>query len=210
MAVPGVLPYLIHPRMISKWVGFIAASGLAIAFPIPGSWIWVALGAAVFFVSEYVVHRSVYHHLAGRPAGRYLSANHVAHHGEPESLRYLFNDPRFSVTLGVVYFVVAFAVSRNLGLAAAFSAGNFLGLVYYEWVHFAAHRAGARPWTPWGRWMKKLHLLHHYKNEHFWFGVTSPALDVTLGTWRDPETVDHSPTVRTLVPPKGEEWLDRE
>ena len=48
---------------------------------------------------------------------------------------------------------------------------------YYEWVHYVAH-VPFRPLTPVGRYMKKYHLWHHFKNERRWFGVTNPALVV--------------------------------
>ncbi len=208
MAAARVSPYFTHPRMLPKWTGLAAAGVLALVHP--GSLSFLIGGFLIFFPSEYLVHRFVYHALAGTRAGKSLSANHVSHHGDPESLDYLFNDPKFSVSLGVVYFLVALALTRDIGSAAVFSFGNYLALAYYEWVHFAAHRPGARPWTLWGRWMKRLHLLHHYKNERYWFGVTSPVFDVTMGTWADAESTAKSATVRTLVAPRGEEWLDRE
>ena len=43
------------------------------------------------------------------------------------------------------------------------------------------------------------HRLHHYKNEHYWFGVsTSGTSDWVLGTRPDPATVAASPTAKNL------------
>jgi len=43
------------------------------------------------------------------------------------------------------------------------------------------------------------HRLHHYKNEHYWFTVTTAGTaDRVLGTGPDPERVATSPTVRDL------------
>ena len=42
------------------------------------------------------------------------------------------------------------------------------------------------------------HRLHHYKNEHYWFGVTSTVGDHLLGTTPEQSTVTKSATARTL------------
>lgn len=46
--------------------------------------------------------------------------------------------------MGALYFVIYAAVTRDVGAAGARSLGDFVGLLYYEWVHFAAHRPGSR------------------------------------------------------------------
>ncbi|MFB6364316.1 sterol desaturase family protein [Paenibacillus elgii] len=70
-------------------------------------------------------------------------------------------------------------------------------LLYYEWTHYVAHRP-IKPITPWGRWMKKVHLWHHYKSKNYWYGVTNPLFDVMLGTFRDEQQVEKSETARNL------------
>jgi hypothetical protein len=43
------------------------------------------------------------------------------------------------------------------------------------------------------------HRRHHFKNEHYWFTVTSSGTaDRVLGTYPDPATVKTSPTARNL------------
>ena len=54
------------------------------------------------------------------------------------------------------------------------------------------------PRTRLGRLMKRHHLLHHFKNERFWFGVTNPVVDKLLGTWKRRADVEKSETARTL------------
>ena len=41
-------------------------------------------------------------------------------------------------------------------------------------------------------------LLHHFKSEHYWFGVTNPVGDLVLRTYPDQAGVPTSPTARTL------------
>jgi sterol desaturase/sphingolipid hydroxylase (fatty acid hydroxylase superfamily) len=48
------------------------------------------------------------------------------------------------------------------------------------------------------------HRLHHYKNEHYWFTVTSAGTaDRLFGTYPDPASVQTSPTVRSLHSREG-------
>lgn len=203
-------PWFTHKRMIPKWAGLLLTGAVAFAFPAERQLLLFLVGLAIFFPSEYVVHRGVFHFFADKPAGKVLSKQHVEHHKRPDDLDYLFNDPRISVGIGSLYFIVYFAVTRDLGQAAALSFGNFAGLLYYEHVHFAAHRPGSRPWTPWSRFMKKWHLWHHFKHERHWFGVTSPLFDFAFRSARRQVDVEPSPTVRTLVPTEEQAaWMRR-
>ena len=67
----------------------------------------------------------------------------------------------------------------------------------YEWCHFIIHTR-YRPKTHYYQSIWRSHRLHHFKNEHFWFGVSSDAADRVLGTSPDHRTVCKSRTVRNL------------
>ncbi|HEV3230521.1 MAG TPA: sterol desaturase family protein [Solirubrobacteraceae bacterium] len=67
----------------------------------------------------------------------------------------------------------------------------------YEWTHFLIHT----PYQPRGRYFRSIwrnHRLHHYKNEHYWFGVTSTFGDRVIGTMPDQRAVPRSRTARSL------------
>ena len=198
-------PWFHHRRMLPKWAGFLFFLTLAVLFWTPSSWWLLPVGFALFFPLEYVTHRWVYHFFATRRAGSVLSKQHIAHHDTPQDLDYLFNDPRFGTLIGIVLFWVYFAITGSWGHAAALSAGNFSGFLYYEWVHLTAHRPGVRPITPWNRLLKRSHLWHHFKNESYWYGVTTSVFDHTFRSHPDPTAVPMSPTVRTLVAPAEHE-----
>ncbi len=68
----------------------------------------------------------------------------------------------------------------------------------YEWVHYLVH-SDYRPRSRWFRHVWRNHRLHHYKNEHYWFGVaTAGTADRLLRTYPDTADVPTSPTVRAL------------
>ena len=64
-----------------------------------------------------------------------------------------------------------------------FFPGFLLGYLMYGTMHFAIHA-----WNPPYKWMKHLwrnHHLHHYKNEHQGFGVSTTLWDRIFGTMFD-------------------------
>jgi sterol desaturase/sphingolipid hydroxylase (fatty acid hydroxylase superfamily) len=56
------------------------------------------------------------------------------------------------------------------------------GYFFYEWLHFQCHHGNSRLRVL--RYLRKYHLLHHYKTPELRFGVTSPLFDLIFGTFR--------------------------
>ena len=68
----------------------------------------------------------------------------------------------------------------------------------YEWSHYLIH-SDYKPKTRFYRAIWRNHRQHHYKNEHYWFTVTSSGTaDRVLGTYPDPATIATSPTAKNL------------
>jgi ribosomal protein L39E len=68
----------------------------------------------------------------------------------------------------------------------------------YEWTHHLVH-TDYSPKTRLAKAVRRNHRLHHYKNEHYWFTVTtSGTADRLLGTYADPSEIPTSPTARAL------------
>jgi 4-hydroxysphinganine ceramide fatty acyl 2-hydroxylase len=164
--------------------------------------VWlVALGALLFYLSEYGTHRFLFH---SRPVRwDWLREKqrrlHYDHHIEPSRIDLLFLPlwyvvPNMLIVGGIAYFIL-----WNFGQVAALLLGATLGLLHYEWVHFIAHQ----PYTPktsFGRWMKRYHLRHHFVNEKLWFGVSNPSMDFVYRTYRDLNDATRSKTTKILYP----------
>ncbi len=162
-------------------------------------WIGALTGAVLFFVSEYGTHRFLFH---AQPAKfpwllRLQHRLHYDHHIDPPELELLFLPWWFVIPTALAYFVIYLAVTRNLSLACSLLFGSLFALTFYEWVHYVAHIPFV-PKTPMGRYMKKYHLWHHFKNEHLWFGVTNPSMDHVMRTYRAVESAERSTTVREI------------
>jgi hypothetical protein len=161
----------------------------------------VAIGALVFFVSEYTTHRFMLHAPPSANAFvlRLQRRLHYDHHVEPARLDLLFLPLWFAIPVAALTLAIYATVTRNASASAALLLGSLAGLLWYEWVHYVAHIAYV-PKTPFGRWIKKYHLWHHFKNERMWFGVTNPSMDFAGRTYARVEDVDRSDSTRVLFP----------
>jgi 4-hydroxysphinganine ceramide fatty acyl 2-hydroxylase len=167
----------------------VALCAACFAFPLH---LWlVAVGALLFYLTEYGTHRFMFHASPSRFA--WLRAM------QPNRLDLLFLPAWYVVPNLIVVGGVAYAVLGNAGSVASLLLGAMLATLHYEWVHFIAH-VPYRPHTAFGRWQKKYHLRHHFQNEHLWFGVSNPLTDMVAGTWKDRETAGRSATTRVLFP----------
>lgn len=131
---------------------------------------------------------------------------HRAHHEAPAELDgVLIPAYALLVFFGVIALTVwalSFPIHAVLGgnrlaHAATGLGASYLILAGYEWAHFLIHT----PYRPRGRYLRAIwrgHRLHHYKNEGYWFGVTSPFADRVLRTAPDQAAVPRSATARTL------------
>jgi hypothetical protein len=174
-------------------------AALFAAGAVPFFWAGALIGALVFFTSEYTTHRFLFH---ARPSrfGWLLKLQHrlhYDHHIDPPKLELLFLPLWFTIPVTVLYYGVYLAITRNQALALSLMFGSLAALAYYEWVHYVAHVPFV-PVTPFGRWIKKYHLWHHFKNEHLWYGVTNPSMDFIMRTYQRVDEVKRSGTVREI------------
>ncbi|MEG0383385.1 sterol desaturase family protein [Solibacillus cecembensis] len=164
-------------------------------------WTWVALGAGMltYATSEYMVHRFLFH--IKKPENPFMlkmiKRLHYDHHVDPDNLKLLFLPLWFSIPGFVIYSLIVFLITDSKSLTLAFATGLVAYFLYYEWKHYIAHRP-IQPRTNLGKNIKKHHLLHHFKNENYWFGVTHTSFDKTLGTFKEGKDVEKSQTARNL------------
>jgi 4-hydroxysphinganine ceramide fatty acyl 2-hydroxylase len=145
-------------------------------------WTWAALagGFVFFFISEYFTHRFLLHGIGKfiMPKGYKI---HVDHHEHPDQLLYMLTPNRYNIPYHLALWLIHSLIFQSIHLASAYIGGFITFQIYYEWAHFVSHRPVA-PRSAWGKYIKKHHLLHHFKTSHAYYGVTNPALDHLLGT----------------------------
>jgi hypothetical protein len=197
----------IFSRYPSPWMMGAVLVGAVVARVLAGDWrLWDALLPLVMLAAfpfvEWLIHVVVLH-WRPRRIGRVtidslLARKHREHHADPRDVPLVFIPWQTHLwLLPSVTAVALLAFPRTaLGLTFLVVAG-VLG-VGYEWTHFLVH-SDYRPKTAMFRAVWRNHRLHHFKNEHYWFSVTtSGTSDRVLGTYPDPATVANSPTVKAL------------
>ncbi|WP_404469714.1 sterol desaturase family protein [Sutcliffiella horikoshii] len=158
-----------------------------------------AFGMLTFMFSEYLTHRFVFHLKPPKNPFllKMLKRLHYDHHTDPNDLHLLFLPLWYSLPNLSVLAIIFYLITGSWGLTFAFASGLMMMLFLYEWKHYVAHRP-IKPRTRFGKWVKKTHILHHFKNENFWYGVSTPFVDVLFGTLKNEKDVETSKTAKDL------------
>lgn len=157
------------------------------------------VGMLTFAFSEYLTHRFFFHLKAPKNLYflKFLKRIHYDHHIDPNNLKLLFLPLWYSLPNFLILSLVFYYFSKSLLYTNAFGTGLLAMLLVYEWKHYVAHRP-IKPITKFGRWVKKVHILHHFKNENYWYGVSTPFADYLFGTFKNEKDVEISSTARDL------------
>lgn len=203
-------------RHRSPWVIVAIASATLIARLAIGAFDWRDAAAAaallaIYPFGEWAIHVYLLHARPLRIRGRRWelpsTRAHRVHHEQPNRLDMVLLEPLEAVLL------LLLAVPAAVGLlavvpalaSAALPAGALLSAVLtgqlavlaYEWCHYLIHTAH-QPRSRLFRSVWRSHRLHHFKNEHYWHGVTTNLADRVLRTFPEQREVPRSRTARTL------------
>lgn len=149
----------------------------------------LAFLAGMFFwtLFEYVLHRFIFHFIAESEQGKKLTyILHGNHHEYPRDKQRLFMPALPSLIISSTFCGIFYGLFYLAGIPQyvfAFFPGFILGYLIYGSMHYAIHA-----WNPPFKWMKPLwrnHHLHHYKQDHRGFGVSSTLWDHVFGTMFD-------------------------
>jgi hypothetical protein len=201
------------PWMIAAGIVALAVVRVAIGDPTWRDAVAVAAMLVVYPFGEWAIHVYLLHMRPVRFAGHRVEAPaaraHREHHEQPNDLSLILLEPTEVVLLlcvSVPLTVAAGALAVGLiagpvPIGALVSAGlaGYAAVGVYEWTHFLIHTA-YRPRSRHYRAVWRNHRLHHFKNEHFWHGITTTVGDHVLGTHPDQRSVPRSRTARTLDP----------
>lgn len=145
--------------------------------------VFISSGVLSWTLIEYALHRFIFHYHARSTLGRKLVyAAHLSHHENPRGTNQFFSSLLVSLPVAIVFVLLAWIVTGSLHASAYTFAGLAGGYSCYEWLHFQAHHR--RPRLRLFRYLRRYHLLHHYQTPELRYGVTSPLIDLILGTFR--------------------------
>lgn len=153
-------------------------------------------------IQEWLIHVYILHFKPFRLAGRQIDfrvpRKHREHHRDPWNYQILFIPMQsFLYTVPLVYLIWT-AVMPTTTSAWTGIVGHFVLALHYEWIHFLVHTR-VQPKTAYYRRLWDNHRLHHFKSEHYWFGVTRTEADWVLGTAPGVKEVPTSRTCRDLL-----------
>jgi Fatty acid hydroxylase superfamily len=193
-----------HP---SPWlIGSTLVAALAVRIAV-GDWqltdaLVPAVMLAVFPFFEWAVHVMILHwrprRLGPIAIDPLLARKHREHHVDPRSVPLIFIP--WQALLWVLAAAIGIAALAFPRLGLGMTGLVFLSLLGlgYEWTHYLIH-SDYKPKSTVYRAIWRNHRQHHYKNEHYWFTVTSAGTaDRVLGTNPDPASVSSSPTAKNL------------
>ncbi len=199
--------FRVFARRPSPWIiaGLLVAA--LVARVVVGDWrltdaVLPVVMLAAFPFAEWVIHVCVLHWRPRRwgpvTVDSLLARKHREHHADPRAVPLVFIPWQTFLWLLPALILIAALAFPRLGLGLTFLVVlGVLGL-NYEWSHYLIH-TDYQPRTRLFQAVRRNHRLHHFKNEHYWFTVTtSGTADRVLGTHPDPGAIPASPTVKTL------------
>jgi sterol desaturase/sphingolipid hydroxylase (fatty acid hydroxylase superfamily) len=171
--VPVVLFFLVRAFMDRGGQGLAGIAGIYV------------IGLVIWSLSEYLLHRYLFHYEPTHPTLKWVwYLIHGVHHEQPQCKTRLVMPPILSIPLALLFFalfqvLVGTVIGAPLWVAPLF-AGFVTGYIMYDMLHYAEHHLSMK----WGflKFVKRYHLLHHYKTPEHRFGVSSPLWDYIFGT----------------------------
>ena len=137
-------------------------------------------GYLLWTLSEYVFHRYLFHwEPPGKIGERIHFLLHGIHHVHPNDPLRLVMPPLMSVPM----MFIAYGVGRVLfgaDFVLPMMAGFIVGYVIYDEIHFHLHHRTPR--TKLEAKLRRLHMLHHFRDPDRGYGVSAPWWDSVFGT----------------------------
>jgi 4-hydroxysphinganine ceramide fatty acyl 2-hydroxylase len=139
-----------------------------------------ALGIVAWSLTEYVLHRFVFHLQPDSRWGRRMHfIIHGVHHDFPHDPMRLVMPPSVSIPLAVGFWFGFRLVLGPTWALPAF-AGFLLGYLIYDMSHYHMHHHRSKNRLSLA--LRRYHYRHHFQQSDRGFGVTSPVWDRVFRT----------------------------
>ena len=149
----------------------------------PGIALAVASGGLIWTLTEYVLHRFVFHfkpRSAWQERIAYLI--HGIHHDQPQDATRLVMPPAAALVLAVVLYL-GFRLLLGVHWVMPFFSGFLVGYLCYDYIHYAIHHFMPRNAAL--KYLKNHHMKHHYMMHGARWGVSSALWDKVFGTMEE-------------------------
>lgn len=141
---------------------------------------YIVLGLFIWTLTEYVLHRFVFHWMPpGKLGARMHFVFHGVHHDYPSDGKRLVMVPTISIPLAALFYFIFTLLVGSVNVFPLFS-GFLAGYLFYDMTHYAIHHYNFKSkfWLD----LKHHHMLHHYKDMDNGYGVSSKFWDLIFRT----------------------------
>jgi sterol desaturase/sphingolipid hydroxylase (fatty acid hydroxylase superfamily) len=171
---PAIPAAIFVPVVVAmEWIG--ASEGWSV-------WQLVGLtiaGVAVWTLTEYWLHRLVFHWEPDNAFGRRMHfIIHGIHHDHPNDRMRLVMPPSVSIPLAALFFVAFWLILGDASFPVF--AGFIGGYLGYDYTHYYVHHFV--PKTQFGKRLREHHMRHHFQDHRYGYGVSSPIWDAAFRT----------------------------
>jgi sterol desaturase/sphingolipid hydroxylase (fatty acid hydroxylase superfamily) len=159
-----------------------SAPGPAFPWHIPAA---VVVGILLWTLTEYLLHRFLFHYEPTTPRlERIFFLFHGVHHYQPQAKTRLVMPLPVSIPLALLFYgLFILVVDRLLGAplwVSPMMAGFIIGYLIYDLTHYATHHLPMRSGV--AKYLKRYHMMHHFKDPESRYGVSNPLWDYVFGT----------------------------
>jgi dihydroceramide fatty acyl 2-hydroxylase len=173
----------VHPAVPPILFGPLIVAGVVLGLIDGAGWmtlVWILCGYVFWTLTEYWLHRIVFHFEPDHGIGARLHfIIHGVHHDHPNDPMRLVMPPSVSVPLAAL-FVSAFYLVAGSPAFMPFASGFLGGYLFYDMLHYHVHHHRPRTWM--GRRLRELHMRHHFQDHDRGYGVSAPFWDHVFGT----------------------------
>jgi sterol desaturase/sphingolipid hydroxylase (fatty acid hydroxylase superfamily) len=158
----------------------VSGSGFASYIPLG-----VVVGMVMWTATEYLLHRFLFHYEPSTPQlERIFYLFHGVHHDRPQDKTRLVMPLPVSIPMAFLFYGLFYLVAAVLLQAPEWvmplMAGFLVGYLTYDLIHYATHHFPMR--SGYLKYIKRYHMMHHYKDPEAKFGVSSPIWDFVFRT----------------------------
>ena len=181
-------------------VAYLLGKGIvSVELTIPGVAMLFLTGLLTWTLTEYLLHRFVFHYEPKTNLGKQLHfLMHGVHHDYPNDSLRLVMPPVISLPLALAFYALFYLILGERQLPPFF-AGFITGYICYDMIHYATHHASMKA-TPMGLWLKQHHMRHHYQTDDLYYGVSTPLWDYVFGTmWAGKESTSAEDQVKRVA-----------
>ncbi len=157
-------------------IGYFSFKAFESKIGIPLFVLYFITGLIVWTITEYILHRFVFHFEPGSQWGKRVHfIFHGVHHDYPKDAKRLVMPLSASIPLATGFYFLFSIFFRHAVYLYAFFPGFIAGYLAYDMLHYAVHHYNFR--NPLLKKIKHHHMLHHYADAGKGYGVSSAFWD---------------------------------